>query len=78
MGKRRLAGRGQFTSQQFSFNFEPHQEKKHGHQTIVDPFVQAQRKLVRSDPDRHRYFPKMVVSFGQRRIGNRERGKTEA
>ena len=76
--KRGLPGRGQLTSQQFSFDFEPDQEKKHGHQTVVDPIVQAQRKLVRNDPERQRYFPKMVVSCGQRRIGNGERGKTES
>jgi len=31
-------------------DFEPDQEKKHGHQTVIDPLVQAQRKLVLSDP----------------------------
>ena len=76
--ERSLLGRGQLTSQQFSFDFEPDQEKKRGHQTVVDPLVQAQRKLVRSNPERQRDFPKMVVSCGQRRIGNRERGKTES
>ena len=37
--KRSLLGRGQLTGQQFSFDFEPDQEKKHGHQTVIDPFV---------------------------------------
>ena len=50
--KRRLPGRGQLTSQQFPFDFEPDQEKKHGHQAVVDPIVQAQRKLVRRDRER--------------------------
>jgi len=40
--------------------------------------MQVQRKLMRSDPERQRYLPKMIVSFGQRRIRNREGGKTEA
>jgi hypothetical protein len=75
--KRRLLGRGQLTSQQFSFDFETDREKKHGHQTVIDPIVETQRKLVRTDPERQRCFPKMVVSFGQRRIGNRECGETE-
>src|SRR5947208_15381480 len=74
--KRCLLGRGQFTSQQFTFDFEPDQKKKHGHQTVIDPIVQAQRKLVRSDSECQRYLPKMVVCYGQRRIGNPERSKT--
>src|SRR5262249_44255637 len=69
---------GQLTSQKFSFDFESDQEKKNRHQTVVDPVVQAQRKLVRNDPERQRDFPKMVVSCGQRRIGNCERSETKS
>jgi hypothetical protein len=37
--KRCVPGRGQFTSQQFPFNFEPDQEKKNTHQAVIDPLV---------------------------------------
>ena len=75
--KRGLPHRAQLARQQFSFDFESDEKKKHSHQSVVNPFMQTQRQLVINDAQLQRHFPNMVIGFGQRRIRNGQRRKPE-
>ena len=53
----------QLTDEELPFQFEPHQEKEHGHQAIVDPVVQAQGERPVAYTQADRQVQQVLVSF---------------
>jgi len=62
--QRRLTRRGQFARKRFALDLEADQQKKHGHECVVDPLMngECQRVIARANGDRHRQKAMVYVS----------------
>ena len=70
--QRSLARRRQFPRDGFTLYLEPHEQKEHRHEGVVDPLVERQRHAVAAHGDADGRRPQSVIGIGPARVGDNQ------